>query len=315
MQGSITLGISLPVSAGDASLDVEGIIRLAAHADDLGFGTLSCGDHLLWNTPILDPFVTLGMVAGATTRASLMTGLAIAPLRHPYWTAKMANTLSHLSAGRFVLGLGVGGEVLEEFDALTVDRRHRGSLTNRAVEVAAGLLKPGVEPRIGSSDLVMGPALDARVPIWLAGRNASALRRVARSADGWLGLFLSPRRYSEVRDELQELVRAEPDRVNPLAYGMQLFVCVDESEARGRSRATSFVSTHFGGFDERIMSHVVVGSRYHVAAVVRDYISRGATFVQFHLIGGEYEASLEMIALELEELLPSVPLHQSGSIK
>ena len=53
-----------------------------------------------------DPFVTLAVAAGHTTRVELSTAVAIAFARNPMTCAYLANDLQLLSHGRFVLGLG-----------------------------------------------------------------------------------------------------------------------------------------------------------------------------------------------------------------
>lgn len=300
------LGISLPVSAGDGRLDARVLRRVAVGAEALGFGNLSCGDHLLWHTAILDAFVASTMVATTTERATVMTGVALAPLRHPLWTVKMANSLAHLSEGRFVLGLGSGGEVEAEFAALGVDLADRGQLTDQVTALAQEHLRAGPPPRLDG--LVLGPGLERTVPVWLAGRGERALRRVAREADGWLGLFQPVGRFARVATELRERGDAETSRRSDLACGIQLFVCVDDSRGRGLERSRAFVRTHFGRTDERLESHLVVGPAAYVAEVVADYAAAGADFVQLHLIGGQYLPMLDALAPSLGCFLPSPTL-------
>jgi alkanesulfonate monooxygenase SsuD/methylene tetrahydromethanopterin reductase-like flavin-dependent oxidoreductase (luciferase family) len=53
-----------------------------------------------------DPFLPLAVVAGATSRISLGTSIAVAFARSPMTTAYTANDLRAASGGRFMLGLG-----------------------------------------------------------------------------------------------------------------------------------------------------------------------------------------------------------------
>ena len=53
-----------------------------------------------------DPFLPLAVVAGATSRMSLGTSIAVAFARSPMTTAYTANDLQAASRGRFILGLG-----------------------------------------------------------------------------------------------------------------------------------------------------------------------------------------------------------------
>ena len=53
-----------------------------------------------------DPFLPLAVAAGATSRISLGTSIAVAFARSPMTTAYVANDLQAASGGRFILGLG-----------------------------------------------------------------------------------------------------------------------------------------------------------------------------------------------------------------
>lgn len=53
-----------------------------------------------------DPFLPLAVAAGATSRISLGTSIAVAFARSPMTTAYTANDLQAASRGRFMLGLG-----------------------------------------------------------------------------------------------------------------------------------------------------------------------------------------------------------------
>ena len=64
----------------------------------------------------LETFSILGVVAGATEEARLVTSVLILPYRNPVLTAKMVASLDVLSGGRVTLGIGVGW-LKEEFEA------------------------------------------------------------------------------------------------------------------------------------------------------------------------------------------------------
>src|SRR5205823_12242486 len=76
-----------------------------------------------------DPFITLGWLAGITSRVELGTTVAILPYRHPLQTARMVSNLDQLSGGRFIFGIGVGW-AKQEFEAIAVAFDRRGRLTN-----------------------------------------------------------------------------------------------------------------------------------------------------------------------------------------
>src|SRR5436190_9793468 len=56
----------------------------------------------------LDALTAAGAVAALTERAAIATSVVDTVRRHPVMLAQSAVTLSHLSQGRFILGLGAG---------------------------------------------------------------------------------------------------------------------------------------------------------------------------------------------------------------
>jgi alkanesulfonate monooxygenase SsuD/methylene tetrahydromethanopterin reductase-like flavin-dependent oxidoreductase (luciferase family) len=307
------VGISLPTSFADGPVSGQHLVDLGCAADERGFSTISCGDHLLWNTPILDPVVVLSLLAGVTERSALMTGVLLAPLRHPLWLAKLVNSLQHVSGERLVLGLGAGGELPYEFQALGEDPARRGARLETAIAFLGHVLHDGdgggTVPGPNGRRLVLGPA-HRRVPVWLGGRSTAALGRAARCADGWLGLFHSPESFARVRDGLVD-ASAAAGRATPVKTGMQIFACQDDDEVRGRQRVQRFIAGHFGYTEPAIERHVVTGSRAALEDGIVPFLDAGADFVQLHLVGGAYGETLDALSDVLGKWLPAPPLHRT----
>jgi alkanesulfonate monooxygenase SsuD/methylene tetrahydromethanopterin reductase-like flavin-dependent oxidoreductase (luciferase family) len=61
-------------------------------------------------------------------------------------------------------------------------------------------------------DALIAPAPSPSIPLIVGGRSGAAVRRAARLGDGWLGIWVSPRRYAQVRDQItQEATKAGRD--------------------------------------------------------------------------------------------------------
>ena len=82
--------------------------------DRCGYDSLWVGDHISFPLPILDPFLQLAQAAVVSRRLTLGTSVLLLPLRHPTPIAKQVTTLDHLTEGRLILGVGVGGEFPKE---------------------------------------------------------------------------------------------------------------------------------------------------------------------------------------------------------
>ncbi|MBU6266615.1 MAG: TIGR03619 family F420-dependent LLM class oxidoreductase [Sphingomonadales bacterium] len=143
----------------------------------------------------LDPFTALAFVAAATTRLMVHTGIIVLPYRHPFVTAKAAATLQVLSAGRLILGVGVGYQ-RSEFAALGVDFARRGALTDEALAAIRAAWAGGPVTMRGSGWEATGneprPVPDTAPPIWIGGCSPRALERAARWGDGWCPFWANP---------------------------------------------------------------------------------------------------------------------------
>src|ERR1700736_3115278 len=104
--------------------EMQALVRLV---DDCGYDSLWVGDHVAFAVSILDPLLQLAQAAVVSRRLTLGTNVYLLPLRHPVPAAKQVATLDHLSEGRLIFGVGVGGEFPKEFEASRVPLNERGA--------------------------------------------------------------------------------------------------------------------------------------------------------------------------------------------
>ena len=136
-------------------------------------------------------------------RVRLVTHVLVLPYHHPLALAKRYGTLDRLSAGRLVLGVGVGS-LDEEFAVLGAGFDGRGGRYEdalRALRAAFGRREPSYAGSYYRFDgMVVDPCgVQQHVPIWLGGRSPRSLRRALSLADGW-----DPFRFTLA--ELEELL-------------------------------------------------------------------------------------------------------------
>ena len=142
-------------------------VRLAEAAESAGWDGFFVWDHLAfdWGLPSADPWVTLAAIAAETGSLTLGTAVTPLPRRRPQVVAQQIASLDALSAGRVVLGAGLGGNE-KEFTRFgeDFDPHRRGRLLDDGLALVRELW-PG--------------------PIWIGGNSRPALRRAARW-DGWI---------------------------------------------------------------------------------------------------------------------------------
>ena len=149
---------------------------------DCGYDSLWAGDHISFPVPILDPLLQLAQAAVVSRRLTLGTSVLLLPLRHPTPVAKQVTTLDHLTEGRFILGVGVGGEFPKEYAACDVPHNERGA---RLAEGVTVLRKFFTGEPVSHHGRFYGPFEDVPMrppprqaggpPIWFAGRKEAAL--------------------------------------------------------------------------------------------------------------------------------------------
>ena len=101
--------------------------------DRSGYDSLWVGDHISFAVPILDPLLQLAQAAMASRRLMLGTSVYLLPLRHPAPVAKQVATLDHLTEGRLIFGVGVGGEFPREYEVCGIPRGERGARLSEGI--------------------------------------------------------------------------------------------------------------------------------------------------------------------------------------
>jgi alkanesulfonate monooxygenase SsuD/methylene tetrahydromethanopterin reductase-like flavin-dependent oxidoreductase (luciferase family) len=122
-----------------------------------------------------EPVTVLAAAATRTVRIRLATGITSPILRHPGAIAASLATLDELSAGRAVLGLGVGGRLSLEPFGLRTDRPV--AVVRDAIEIARAVLRRDASARYDPPSHAI-PARDVPIPVRRP-RRAGAARRGA----------------------------------------------------------------------------------------------------------------------------------------
>jgi len=193
----------------------ESMIAIAQRAEELGYSSLWTSDHILIpaNRPepfgnVLETFTTLSFLAARTETIRLGTGILVLPQRDPLLASKQAATIHHLSAGRFMVGIGVG-YIAEEYSFLRADFGRRGQLADEYIQ-AMRVLFESDHPEyhgqhINFSQVLFSPRPTPPPPIVVGGSSTAALKRAATLGDGWYGLRLSPEAALAAIEEMNQI--------------------------------------------------------------------------------------------------------------
>ena len=172
---SIRFGLYLPPFGPLA--DPVALVELARRAEGAGWDGVFLWEHVLGDGPVAvaDSWVALGAMAGATGRIRLGTMVSPVPRRRPWVLARQAGTVSRLSNGRCVLGVGLGADEYGDFSRFGEARElaARARMTDEALQVIDAVWAGKAtkyEGRHYAVDLPEGVAEPHRIPVWVAGR-------------------------------------------------------------------------------------------------------------------------------------------------
>jgi probable F420-dependent oxidoreductase len=191
----LRFGVHLPQTGRAAT--AANITRCAQQAEELGFTEVWVSDHVavpdgMRYPPafIIDPILTLGWAAAATTTIGLGTSVLILPYRQPVVLAKQLSSLCFLAGDRLTLGAGAGW-LAGEFAAVGVPFAEREQRTDEYIDVLRACFADRPVSFEGGyvqlSQVVTLPQPSQPVPIWIGGAGPTAVRRAITKGDGWHG--------------------------------------------------------------------------------------------------------------------------------
>ncbi|WP_369199137.1 LLM class flavin-dependent oxidoreductase [Streptomyces djakartensis] len=240
------IGVVLPTMV--PSRPPASVTSYAKLAENEGFSTVAAFDRLVYDS--YEPFTALTAAAAVTHRISLMTALAISPLRlNTALFAKQVSTIDHFSSGRLVLGLGVGVRE-DDFEVSRAPMKGRGSLTDRQILEMRHIW---ANPSLNHNFIGPPTAHTAGPPLILGGHTPVAIRRAARFADGWIagsggtGVF-------EHGSALFMRAWQEADRqAKPLRKAVSYFALGREAATTAESYLSSYLSFTETAYVQRVL--------------------------------------------------------------
>lgn len=210
----------------------ENVIQMARKAEQEGFDSLWVLERLLWplkpQTPypatpdgslpveyqsVLDPLELLTFVAANTERISLGTSVIDMLFHSPVVLARRFATLDVLSQGRVICGFGIGWSK-DEYQVANVPFEQKGARADEFIQALKRIWTDDVVElngkfyKIPASKIGPKPAQKPHPPIYLGGFTPKTFSRIAKYANGWLGVVFGPLEYLDnsvkmLRDEVK----------------------------------------------------------------------------------------------------------------
>ena len=189
----------------------------------------------------------LGFLAARTERLLLGSGIIQLGTRSPVAIAQTAVTLSNMSGGRFLLGLGASGpQVIEGLHGVPFARpkarmRETTEIIRQVVAGEGKISYQGAEfaiPLPGGEAVPMRLSIRAEhpIPIYYASLSPAMLRLTGELADGWLGTSFVPEGAAQAYFAHLDTGLATSGRTRPdldICQGAEVAFAADEDELRG----------------------------------------------------------------------------------
>lgn len=282
--GSVTFGVSLG-SFGAGLVPGPTLTKWAEETERLGFDTLWFRDHVLWHSPVLDPFTMLGAFAARTSRIRLGPGVLLVPLRSPVIVAKALASLDHLSSGRAILGVGVGGEFPKEFEACGIPLSERGRRADEAIEAMKALWTGATTYKgtfYGFEGAVMEPSpiQKPHPPIWVGGRSDAALVRAGRLGDGWLAYLVTPEGFRRRLDTALGQWEKRGKSGDDFGSGLFLYFRIAPSYEEAKGEAARYLATEYHQLFEHLVDrYCALGPASHCIGTIDRFVGAGVRHV------------------------------------
>lgn len=239
----------------DYSMPID---RLAVAAEQRGFDSIWLPEHThipaSRGTPYpgggelpreyshtLDPFVALGIAAGVTKNLKLATGICLAIEHQVLTLAKTVATLDHISNGRVLLGLGAGWnrEEMENHGTRYKSRFRKLEEQMAALREIWTNDEATFHGEFVNFDAIWSwpkPIQKPHVPMILGGETDYTLKRIVRSADGWLPRAMNPERVLKGIGKLESFAAEAGRKMDSIS--ISVFAPPPKGEVIARFRDT-----------------------------------------------------------------------------
>lgn len=265
--------------------DLTAARAFLAQVSDAGLDHVCCGDHVsFFGGPGFDGLVQATALAMLHPDLPVHCGVYLLPLRHPVLVARQLADIGQLAPGRLVFGVGIGGEDRHEVAVCGIDPATRGLRTDECLSVLRQLQHGAPVSFRGRffdlEDAVITPP--SAVPVIVGGRSEAAVRRAGRLGDGWLGIWVSPRRFEAAAALAAREAASAGAPGWPGRHAMQVWCGLAGSRAAARSYLAPAMQAFYQLPFERFERYCPYGTPEEVAEFLLPYVAAGCT--EFNLI-------------------------------
>jgi probable F420-dependent oxidoreductase len=248
----IQLGVAIPQTVAQGVIRTRPIRDFLARAEALGFHSAWVVEQILGSIQSLEPVELLTYAAAVTERINLGAAVLLIALRSPVHLAKSLATLDHLSHGRLLVGVGLGGTP-------RVYPAYGLSAARRAARFAEGIRlmkRLWTEPRVShagdfwqleNASMEPKPLQRPHPPIWFGGHHPMALKRAVELGDGFIGAgSISTAAFAEEVQLLRRFLAEGGRDPESFPVAKRVYIAVDRDRERARKRLAEWFGAFYG---------------------------------------------------------------------
>jgi alkanesulfonate monooxygenase SsuD/methylene tetrahydromethanopterin reductase-like flavin-dependent oxidoreductase (luciferase family) len=285
-----------------AGLDriAESSIDHVCVGDHVSFHVGAGADALIDATSLLTHFAQL----------PCYVALYLLPLRHPVLVARQLASVAELAPGRLVLGVGIGGEDRHELEICGVDPRTVGRRMDECLQILRALSdgKPvSFEGEFFSlQDALIVPAPAPAIPLIVGGRSDAAVRRAGRFGDGWLGIWVSPRRFGSVVEQVAEHAGYAERDAGSFEHAINVWCGFGATREAARAPLAAGMQSFYQMPFEPFERYSPYGTPEDVAEFLHPYFEAGCSAFNVIPCASDHETAVGAVE-ELRRLLTGAP--------
>ena len=305
---TIPIGITVPQVFYPDQVDSTVISSFVTRAEALGFESLWVQERIIGGVNSLEPINLLCYVAALTDKIKLGTSVLVASTRNPIMLAKELTTLDHLSNGRLIVGIGLGGRI-EQYHLFGAPPDHRGRFFMECLGVLKSLWEQphahfeGSYWNLAGEQMYPKPIQTPHPPIWIGGIHPNVLRRSAKYGDGWMGNGnSSTSQFLSQVEILKQALDEEGRDPNNFQISKRVYIAVDNDEATAKRRMADYFWSHYGVTEERAGEVSISGNPERCVELLSDVINAGAQMLMLNP-AYDYPEQMEILA---DEVIPNL---------
>ena len=285
-----TVGIAVPQMFSPGPTDLGLIKDHLTLVEELGYESVWTQHGVFATAPNLDPFTLLSYAASYTNTIKLGISVVVLPYHDPVNIAKLSASVDQISGGRFILGVGIGGDG-EAYPAFGFDDAHRVTRFEDAITLIRRLWsEPSVDFenqfwKLENISVNPKPVQKPGIPILFGASAPSAVERAARMGDGFMGAgAANASDIAAFRKVLATLRNSlEKHGRDPATYPIskRVYLAIDDDRVSAERKIQEWFTDHYHSA-ELGMTVSLIGSVDEVVEKLGPLVDEGLDMIMFN---------------------------------